>query len=414
MSHNFIQVQQALKDIQQGKMIILVDDEDRENEGDLVIAAETVTPEAINFISKEARGLICLAMDEAHIDRLELPLMVENNRTQFKSAFTVSIEAAEGVSTGISAQDRAHTIQVAIDPQTGPLDIISPGHIFPLRAKDGGVLARSGHTEGSVDLARLAGFQSAAVICEIMNDDGSMARLPDLEVYAKKHGLSILKIEDLIAYRFAKDCLIKEVASSKLPIDGLGEFQVRIFENVVDKYQHIVLQKGDINPEVPCLVRVHSECLTGDVFGSNRCDCGWQLQSALTRIAKEGGVLLYMRQEGRGIGLVNKIKAYALQEQGMDTVEANRALGFSDDHRNYGIGSQILRHLKIQKLKLLTNNPRKIHGINAYGLDIIDREPIEMLPHSDNKKYLETKKNKLGHWLDLVSETTEALEPCDG
>lgn len=407
MTDKIASIEQAIKDIREGKMIILVDDEDRENEGDLVVAADHVTAEHINFMAKYGRGLICLAMEGEMIDRLNIPMMVEHNRSQYETAFTVSIEAATGVTTGISASDRARTIQVAIDPKSKPQDLVMPGHIFPLRAKAGGVLNRTGQTEGSVDLARLAGLQAAGVICEIVKDDGNMARMPDLQQFSAEHDLSIVTIKDLIAYRMRTESHVTEVASSRLPIENLGEFTVKVFENNFDDLQHVALIKGDIDPDDAVLVRVHSECLTGDVFGSARCDCGWQLNAALAQIAKEGGVLLYMHQEGRGIGLGNKIKAYALQDQGFDTVEANQHLGFKADHRDYGIGSQILRALAIKKMRLLTNNPRKIYGISGFNIDIVSREPIEMHPTVENISYLNTKKQKMGHLLSL-NESSEA------
>lgn len=402
MTPTFASIQEALEEMRQGKMIILVDDEDRENEGDLIVAAEMITPEIINFMAKYGRGLICLTMQQADLDRLRVPLMVENNLTYLKTAFTISIDAAKGITTGVSASDRAKTILDAIHPQSTHKDIVMPGHVFPLRAKTGGVLVRGGHTEGSTDLAQLAGLIPSAVICEIMNDDGSMARLPDLIEFAKIHQLKIVSINDIIAYRMNHECLVSEISSARLPLEPYGEFTIKVFENQIDQEQHVALIRGDINPENEILVRVHSECLTGDVFGSARCDCGWQLQSALQKIGQEGGVLLYMRQEGRGIGLASKIKAYALQEQGHDTVEANHLLGYAADHRDYGIGSQILRYLNVRKMRLLTNNPRKIYGISGYGLEIVSVGPIEMPATKENLSYLQTKRDKMGHFLKCV------------
>jgi 3,4-dihydroxy 2-butanone 4-phosphate synthase/GTP cyclohydrolase II len=394
-------VREALEDIRQGKMVILVDDEDRENEGDLCMAAEMVTPEAINFMAKEGRGLICLSLTEDRADHLGLPLMVQDNSSSFGTAFTISIEARRGVTTGISAADRATTIKVAIDDETTANDLARPGHVFPLRAKKGGVMVRAGQTEGSVDLARMAGLKPAGVICEIMNDDGTMARMPELRKFAKKHDLKIVTIADMVAYRMRKELLIRRAAETRLPTRDGGEFNAIVYDNDVDNCQHLALYKGDIDTEKPVLVRVHSECLTGDVFGSERCDCGDQLHASMQMIEKEGaGIVLYMRQEGRGIGLVNKLKAYNLQDEGCDTVEANEALGFQDDLRDYGIGAQILSELGVRKIRLLTNNPRKIIGLEGYGLEIVERMPIQMAANKSNLRYLKAKQEKLGHLLE--------------
>jgi len=398
-------IEEALEDIRQGKMVILVDDEDRENEGDLTMAAEKVTPEAINFMAKYGRGLICLSLTEERINELRLPMMVSENTSRFQTAFTVSIDARCGVTTGISAADRATTILTAVDDRTRPEDLVSPGHVFPLRARKGGVLVRAGQTEGSVDLARLAGLKPAGVICEIMNDDGTMARMPELQVFAKQHGLKIITIADLIKYRLQKERLVRRVAEAKIPTKYGGLFTAIAYENDVDPYHHLALVKGEIKPGDEVLVRVHSQCLTGDVFGSKRCDCEEQLHKAMAMVEKEGkGVIVYMRQEGRGIGLVNKLKAYCLQDMGKDTVEANEALGFKPDMRDYGIGAQILVDLGLQKIRLMTNNPRKIKGLEGYGIEVVERVPIEIKPSQENIEYLKTKAKKMGHLLSISSK----------
>ncbi len=395
-------IEEAIEDIKQGKMIILVDDEDRENEGDLTMAAEMITPEAINFMAKFGRGLICLTMTSDRCDYLRLPLMVSDNTSSFGTAFTVSIEAKRGVTTGISAADRAHTILTAVADTTKPDDLARPGHIFPLRARNGGVLVRAGQTEGSVDLARLAGLKPSGVICEIMNDDGTMSRMPQLKKFAKEHGIKICTIADLVAYRLKHESLVRRAADVLLPTE-FGDFRAIAFENDVDKLEHLALVKGDIRGEEPVLVRVHSECMTGDVFGSLRCDCGGQLHRAMEMIEAEGrGVILYMRQEGRGIGLFNKLKAYALQDQGKDTVEANLELGFKPDMRDYGIGAQILVDLGVKNMRLMTNNPRKLIGLQGYGINIVDRVSIEIPATDSNLGYLKTKREKLGHLLENI------------
>jgi len=411
MSTAMATIEEAITDLRQGRMIILIDDEARENEGDLCFAAEKVTPEAINFMAKYGRGLICLPMAAELIDQLNLSPMALKNQSKFGTAFTHSIEAAQGIGTGISAQDRAHTIRVATAEHATAADIITPGHMFPLRAEAGGVLSRAGQTEGSVDLARLAGLRSAAVICEIMNDDGTMARLPDLQKFSQQHNIKLVTIKDLIAHRMRHETLVEEVASARLPTADYGELILKVFSNQIDEHHHIALMSAAAaTSDEPCLVRLHSECLTGDVFGSSRCDCGWQLNVALTRIASEGGVLLYMRgHEGRGIGLANKIKAYVLQEQGMDTVEANHHLGFSADQRTYGIGAQILRHLGIKTMRLLTNNPQKMAELRGCGIEISGREPLEMPPNTNNDFYLHTKRDKLGHLLDFKEVIQKAV-----
>ena len=399
----FSPVDQLVEEIKNGRMIILVDDEDRENEGDLVVAAQYATPDAINFMAKHGRGLICLSMDCELIDKLDLCMMTDDNKSPFKTAFTVSIEAARGVTTGISAYDRSTTILTAIGDNVKPSDIVTPGHIFPLKTQKGGVLKRAGQTEGSVDLAKLADLKPAAVICEIMKDDGTMARLPDLVEFAKMHNLKIGSIAEIIKYRLSNDILIKEESRAKIPTLYGGDFEIITFSNHLDEYVHLALVKGDIKSKESVLVRVHSECLTGDVFASLRCDCGEQLHSAMEMIEKEGaGVVVYMRQEGRGIGLVEKIKAYKLQEeQKLDTVEANCALGFKADLRDYGVGAQILRYLGISKIRLLTNNPAKRAGLSGYGLEIVDTVPIVSKPNEHNAKYLKTKQAKMGHKLDI-------------
>jgi len=396
-------IEEVIKDIRAGKMIILVDDEDRENEGDLCMAAEAATPEAINFMATHGRGLICLTLSGDIVDQLQLPMMVSNNRSPYGTGFTISIEARTGVSTGISAADRARTVQAAVDPEATPQDIISPGHIFPLRAKDGGVLVRTGQTEGSIDLARLAGMRTAGVICEIMKDDGTMARMPDLELFAEKHDVKIATIADLVAYRLRQDVLVHRAAEARVPTEHAKEFIAIVYKNEVDNMEHMALVKGDIHSDKPVLVRVHSECLTGDVFGSSRCDCGGQLHAAMRMIDQEGsGVVLYMRQEGRGIGLVNKIRAYKLQdEEGFDTVEANLKLGFKADLRDYGIGAQILRDLGVSKMRMLTNNPKKIVGLEGYGIEVVDRVPIEMEAGEENKGYLLCKRDRMGHLIQV-------------
>lgn len=397
-------IEKAIEDIRSGKMIILVDSEDRENEGDLVCAAEFAKKEQINFMATHGRGLICIPMKRDDLRRRGLGKLQSGTGDKHGTAFTISVDAKEGTTTGISAGDRARTIEALLDPNSTPDDFITPGHLFPLEAVSGGVLRRAGHTEASVDLSKLAGLKPAAVICEIMNEDGSMSRLPDLEIFAKKHDLGIYTIEDLIRYRQSKDKLIHMEVSTRLPTE-YGEFEIRAYSTLIDDKIHVALVKGDVSPDEPILVRVHSECLTGDIFMSQRCDCGSQLHSALKMIEEEGkGILLYMRQEGRGIGLINKLKAYQYQDEGMDTVEANIKLGFAPDLRDYGIGAQILKDIGVQKMKLMTNNPRKIVGLEGYDLSVVDRVPIEILPHEGNHGYLLTKKLKMGHILGMKSE----------
>ena len=402
-----LKIEEALKEIRAGRMVILVDDEDRENEGDLCMAAEKVNPETINFMAKYARGLICLAMTGEMIDKLDLPMMVDHNTSPFQTGFTVSIEARCGVTTGISAADRSTTIHAAVADNAKPSDLVRPGHIFPLRARDGGVMVRVGQTEGSVDLARLAGLKSAGVICEIMDEDGTMARRPALEKFSEKHGIGICTVADLVEYRMHTESFVHRSAETTIPTAYGGEFKIIAFENDVDHLLHLALVRGEINGDKPVLVRVHSECMTGDIFGSLRCDCGDQLHKAMEMIADEGtGVVLYLRQEGRGIGLINKLKAYSLQQDdGLDTVEANKQLGFKDDLRDYGLGAQILVDLGVRKMKLLTNNPKKMVGLEGYGLSIVEQIPIEVAPNEFNRCYLECKKLKMGHLLNMVDQS---------
>jgi 3,4-dihydroxy 2-butanone 4-phosphate synthase / GTP cyclohydrolase II len=398
-----ISIEEAIADIKAGKMVILVDDEDRENEGDLTIAAEMATPEVINFMAKYGRGLICLTLTGEKCDALDLPLMVRNNTSPFETGFTISIEARCGVTTGISAHDRATTIQTAIADDAGPRDLVRPGHIFPLRARKGGVMVRVGQTEGSVDLARLAGLKPYGVICEIMDDDGTMARMPSLKKFSETHGIGICTIADLVEYRIRNESFVHRAAETIIPTAFGGDFRMIAFENEVDDLTHIALVKGDVDPEKPILVRVHSECMTGDIFGSMRCDCGDQLHQAMGMIDAAGsGVILYLRQEGRGIGLINKLRAYELQRTcGLDTVEANIKLGFKEDLRDYGIGAQMLRNIGVRKMRLLTNNPKKMVGLDGYGLSIVEQVALEGNTNEHNRCYLECKKLKMGHLLNL-------------
>lgn len=396
---NFSTIPEAVAALQQGQMVLLLDDESREQEGDLIIAAETVTADAINFMVTHGRGLICLSLAKTVADRLQIPLMPVRHKLPYQAAFMVSIEAAAGVSTGVSTHDRAHTIRVAANPASRPEDISMPGHVFPLLARPGGVLERPGHTEGSVDLMRLAGLAPAAVICETMNLNGTMARLPELKAFALQHQLLLVSINDLIDYRLAHEMIIEPVAEATLPLPEHQAFTIHVFQHRYDGTEHVALVSKNFDPNKPCPVRVHSECLTGDVFGSQRCDCGWQLQYALNYLNRENGILLYLRQEGRGIGLGNKIKAYSLQDQGMDTVEANQHLGFKADLRQYSIAAQILRYFKVDAIQLMTNNPKKMHELERFGVKVVERIPVQMDPTDDNRHYLMTKRDKLGHLL---------------
>lgn len=402
MTYPFASIEQAITALQQGRMVILVDDENRENEGDLVVAAQHITPEVINFMSQYGRGLICLPMAEALIDKLALPMMANCNRSPYGTAFTVSIEAATGVSTGISAKDRAKTIKVAIDSDSGPRDVVSPGHIFPLRSRADGVLERMGQTEGSIDLMRLAGLTPAAVICEIINDDGTMSRREELKQFADKHNILLLTIRDIVDYRIKHETIVTPVATSRIPIRNHGDFTMTVFSNKLDTHEHFALYKTPkYSNQVP-LVRIHSECITGDVLGSCKCDCGSQLQQSLSLIGKEGGFLIYLRQEGRGIGLANKLKAYALQEKGFDTVEANQQLGLPVDNRDYAIAYQILKHFGLDVVRLLTNNPYKVKAINHYGIKVSERIALDIELTQENRSYLKTKQEKLGHYLGAI------------
>ena len=403
----FNSIPEILEELKAGRMVIVVDDEDRENEGDLVLAARFATPDAVNFMTTHGRGLLCVPMEPERLQALELKPMVAENQAPLGTAWTVSVDAAQGITTGISAHDRAATIRKLTDPQTGPSDLVRPGHVFPLKARHGGVLARAGHTEAAVDLMRLSGLDPAGVICEIMNPDGSMARAPDLHRFAKEHHLKICTIADLIKYRLAKERFVRRVVETRLPTPH-GEFQLIVYESDLDHQAHMALVLGDVR-QPPVLVRVHSQCLTGDVFGSWRCDCGPQLDAALQRVGKEGrGVIVYLRQEGRGVGLVNKVKAYALQDKGMDTVEANQALGFPPDLRDYGVGAQILADLGLTEIRLMTNNPRKVVGLEGFGLRLVERVPLEIPPRPANAKYLKAKREKLGHFLLEVLDAEES------
>jgi 3,4-dihydroxy 2-butanone 4-phosphate synthase / GTP cyclohydrolase II len=407
----FATIDEAIADIRAGGMVVVVDSPDRENEGDLVMAAECVTPEAVNFMARHARGLICLSLTPERCDELGLPMMTQLNRTPYGTAFTVSIEARSGVSTGISAADRAHTIRVAVDPATRPEDLIQPGHVFPLRARPHGVLERTGQTEASVDLARMAGFSGAGVICEVMNDDGGMARVPDLVPYCEQHGLKMVTVADLVAYRHRREKLVERIASAQLPT-RYGDFVSHGYRSMIDGQHHVALVMGDVDGAPDVLVRVHSECVTGDVFHSLRCDCGDQLERALSQIAEEGrGVLLYLAQEGRGIGLLNKLRAYELQEQGMDTFDANVALGLPVDSRDYGMGAQILADLGLSTIRVLTNNPKKIVGLEGYGLTVTAQLPIVAEPNRENAEYLRTKVERMGH---TITHQGRVLDVTDG
>lgn len=401
MKYSLATIEHAVETLKAGKMVILMDDEDRENEGDLVVAAEHATPEAINFMSRHGCGLICLSMADELIDKLQLPMMAQNNKSPYGTAFTVSIEAAEGVSTGISAKDRAQTIKIAIAPESGPTDVISPGHIFPLRAKKKGVLERPGQTEGSVDLAKIAGLTPAAVICEIINEDGTMSRRDELVSFSKKHNIPLVTIKDLIEYRIRHELLVNAAASTRIPLQNKGDFNMTVFANELDTAEHFALVKPPVSANRVPLVRIHSECITGDILGSCKCDCGKQLEESLSLIAAEGGVLIYLRQEGRGIGLANKLKAYALQEQGWDTVDANHQLGLPVDSRNYAIAYQMLKYFGIDAIRLLTNNPSKIAAVDRYGIKVMERVPLEIEPTKESHRYLKTKKEKMGHLLAI-------------